>query len=65
MAIDKNDTEEENQPQHVLGSELRDTIAATITRVLPSAQFNKVSRLVGEVEMQLGYWKELQDGEGK
>lgn len=56
MAVKK----EEKEEQHLLGSELRDAIAASITRCQPNVQWKALSRLVNEVEVELKHWRELQ-----
>lgn len=54
----------EEEPKFVLGSELRDSIAVTITRIVPNIQYKQLTRLVSEFEVDLERLNELQK-EGK
>lgn len=52
-----------NENKHVLGSELRDAIARIITRVQPNVQFEVLTRLVDEFEVEIKGLHETQEQE--
>lgn len=56
--------ENNDEPKYVLGTELRDAIARSITNILPGIQFKVLARMVTEFEVELENLYNLQK-EGK
>lgn len=54
---------EEAETVHLLGTELRDNIAAVITRIIPNIQWKQLSRLVAEFEVELSNLNDIQENE--
>lgn len=52
-----------NPKPFVLGTELRDAIAASITRCLPNIKWKELTRLVNEFEVELSNLNTLQENE--